>query len=204
MQNNKNSAGEAPESLSPDEQHRIEVRIDKMLNPELPDSKPPESPKEPTPPPIDIFSDPKTAPEVPEEVMKTMVELDPEKTAATKSGKVIESKDAPEPAAAAEPPETTPDSSLDDAKIDIAVDDITAHESDEILAAQDAEVARAFDPKKLTLRQKLKNFFIRWWDNKKARYGTLAGLVILIVVLAVVPVTRSFALNLANTSDGVA
>ena len=74
MSDNKNNVGNTPdELLSPEEAHKIEVKVDKMLDPKAPNPKPVADTKDSSPPPIDIFSDPKTAPEVPESVIKTMV-----------------------------------------------------------------------------------------------------------------------------------
>lgn len=94
---------------------------------------------------------------------------------APKSGQVIEPSD-----------ETT----------DEKVDDIVEKESDELLAAEDKELEEAFtDKKPLTRKEKLKQLFWRWWHNKKARYGTFAGLIVLIVAIFAIPATRYFVLN---------
>lgn len=85
----------------------------------------------------------------------------------------------------------------DDPEIDKAVDDITAHEADEVLAAEDAELAHAFDPdtKPQGFRAKVKALAVAWWRNKKLRYGTFAGLAALVVLLAAIPQSRYFILN---------
>lgn len=84
----------------------------------------------------------------------------------------------------------------DDTELDEAVDDITTKESDAVLAAEDA-VAKAFEPEPAAQgwRAKLKNLFTRWWNNRKVRYLTLAGLGLLIVLLLALPVSRYFLLN---------
>lgn len=79
-----------------------------------------------------------------------------------------------------------------------AVEDIVAKEGDEVLAAEDAEVAKAFEPPKHGFKAKVKSFFRAWWNNKKARYGSMAGLVIILIGLTVVPTTRYFILNTAG------
>ncbi len=84
---------------------------------------------------------------------------------------------------------------LDDRQIDKAVDDITREESDKILAAEDAKVAKATTPKKISSKQKIKNFFTAWWANKWARWSTIVAVILLIVGCAVWPTTRYFALN---------
>lgn len=202
MQDDKKTPSDVTETpLTPEESHKIEVKVDKMLDPKAPNPKPVavSPPADETLPPIDIFSDTKTAPEVPAEVMKTMVEPTdtPEVTAAPDQIKNSEPEpetDGTEPLAA-ETEEPVNQALADDPTTAAAVDDITAHESDEVLAAQDAELAKAFDPNRPNWHQKLKGWLSAWWHNKKARYGTLIGLVLLIVVLAIVPTTRAFALN---------
>ncbi|MEK7603138.1 MAG: hypothetical protein AAB459_02765 [Patescibacteria group bacterium] len=82
----------------------------------------------------------------------------------------------------------------DDSLTDKAVDDIVAQESDKLLVAEDAELAAAFTEKK-SLKQKIKNAFSGWWNNKKARYGTLAGLIVIVIATFIVPVSRYFVLN---------
>jgi hypothetical protein len=83
-----------------------------------------------------------------------------------------------------------------DPELEKAVDDIAAKESDEVLAAEDAELEHAFDPKPKTgFKQKLKQLVSTWWNNKKLRYGTLAGLAAFILLVAGLPQSRYFVLN---------
>lgn len=82
-----------------------------------------------------------------------------------------------------------------DADTDKAIDDIVANEGDEILAAEDEKIAAAFKTDKPTLKTRIKNAISGWWHNKKARYGTFAGLAVALAVLGVVPPTRYFMLN---------
>jgi len=101
-------------------------------------------------------------------------------------------------AATLDPPhESKPEDSNDDPVVDEAVDDITKKDADEVLAAEDEQLAKAFDPvKKPTgFRAKLAGFFKAWWNNPKARYGTIAGVVALVVLVAAVPQSRYFVLN---------
>lgn len=85
----------------------------------------------------------------------------------------------------------------DDPVVNEAVDVITTKEADEVLAAEDNELAKAFEPNQepAGFKAKVKAFFKAWWQNPKARYGTLAGLAVIAVVVAVVPQSRYFVLN---------
>ncbi|HEX7368180.1 MAG TPA: hypothetical protein VF261_00805 [Candidatus Saccharimonadales bacterium] len=226
-ENEKESLGSLAEgSLTPAEEQKIEAKVDKMLSPNEPDPEPePEviavktRAKKGSPPPIDIFADAKTAPEVPTEVLETMVEPNMDDTEAAKPGKVVgiepaapEAEALPGQADGGGDGDGSGDGSggsggdddgkvvtepLDDKATDQAVDDITRHESDEVLAAQDAAVAKAFQPKS-PRKGRLKAFFSAWWHSRKARYITLAVVVIVLVILGFLPVTRSFALNVVG------
>ncbi|MDQ5972148.1 MAG: hypothetical protein QG553_307 [Patescibacteria group bacterium] len=87
--------------------------------------------------------------------------------------------------------------SQDDSEIDKAVDDIATKEADQVLAAEDAEVAKAFEktdqPK--GLKAKIVNFLKAWWNNPKARYGTIAGLLVVVIAALAIPPSRYFVLN---------
>lgn len=92
-----------------------------------------------------------------------------------------------EPVAPPKPADSTAD--------DAAVDDIEVHDADAILAAEDA-VQKAFEPDQQTgWWQKLKHWFHVWWDNPKLRYGSLAGLAALVIILFSLPPSRYFILN---------
>jgi hypothetical protein len=83
-----------------------------------------------------------------------------------------------------------------DSEVDALVDDIVRTESDESIAEADAKVAALELAKnKKTFGQKLKSAFRSWWDNRPIRYGTLAGLFILIVATILLPTTRYTVLN---------
>ncbi len=88
-----------------------------------------------------------------------------------------------------------PDSPPEDVATEGAVDDIAAKEGDEVLAAEDAEVAKAFEQPKKSKLVAVKQFFKKWWDNPKARWATIAGLVAVLILIIALPVTRYFLLN---------
>lgn len=75
-----------------------------------------------------------------------------------------------------------------------AVDDIVRHESDDVLQKEDAELNKAFQ-EPATWLQKAKNCFRIWWQTPKYRYGSLAGLAVLLVLLFAIPYTRYGMLN---------
>jgi len=91
----------------------------------------------------------------------------------------------------------------DDKATTEAVDDIVASEGDTVLAAEDAEVAKAFEPPKKGFKDKLKRFFKAWWGNRYARWGTIIGLILTLIILAVVPNTRYFFLNIFGVRGSV-
>lgn len=79
---------------------------------------------------------------------------------------------------------------------DEIVDDIVQEEGDTVLEASDAEISKAFEPVvHKNLREKFKDAVSSWWNNKKLRYGTFAGLIIVIVLISAIPTTRYFVLN---------
>jgi len=111
------------------------------------------------------------------------------------------------PAVQEEPLQPASDSKLEstmpepaaNAKTDEVVDDIVSQDGDKLLAAEDAEIAKAFEPPKgRSFKEKLMSFLSAWWANKTARYSTLVGLALLLIALGVVPVTRYFLLNTAG------
>lgn len=88
-------------------------------------------------------------------------------------------------------------SAVDDLKTDDMVDDIVRHEGDELIAVQDearfqAEAALVRQP---NWKDKLKDAAASWWQNRWARYGTIAAVLLLVVGLSAVPATRYMALN---------
>ncbi len=84
---------------------------------------------------------------------------------------------------------------VDEINTDHAVDDIVEKEGDEVLAAEDAEVAKAFSDKSESLKEKIQRLYQQWWDNKRLRYGTFAGLGVFVLLTGLVPPSRYFVLN---------
>ena len=77
---------------------------------------------------------------------------------------------------------------LDDKGLDDAVSDIIARESDELLAVEDV-IRKSADPATKTKKTKT-NIFRRWWQNKKLRYVTIAGLLAIMAAVLLVPTSR--------------
>jgi len=140
---------DAAETAVPSEEVILEERVDAMMDPKRSDGIPaaPIDSLEPqtsdgTPPPLDIFADATTAPDVPKELV-------------VKGAKIEKnSEQAPEPEeTAGETADVPSESQLDDSVSDAAVDDIVAHESDTVLAAEDIAIeqqkAAAPKPKKI-------------------------------------------------------
>ncbi len=107
-----------PEELS--EQERVNKRVDAMLNPKLPD------------PPLDIFQDAKTAPEV---SGKLLDKVDDNVDTDTQPTKLQPPAKKPEPA---NKDPVSPKDPLSDETTDEAVADIAAKEGNTLLALQDA------------------------------------------------------------------
>lgn len=170
-----------------------EAKPDKIIKPQI-DTEPAVIEDSGTPPAIDIFQDTKTAPEVPKKLQKGIspVKKEPAKPEPEKVIEIPDSeKENSEEAAVAE----IPGDPLADPQTDKAVDEITRAESDKALATEDAEIAKAFDDKKPSFKQKVKSFFTAWWANKWARRGTIVGIILLVIGIAILPVTRYFILN---------
>lgn len=87
-----------------------------------------------------------------------------------------------------------------DASIDEAVDKIVNEEGDELLAVEDKIRGGEFAPpvKKTGFRAKIRSICSKWWNNKRLRYGTIIGLVLLVIIAMFVPVTRYGILNTAG------
>ncbi len=96
---------------------------------------------------------------------------------------------------AAKPIAVTTDEAMEAVGTDKAVDEIVAKEGDELLAAEDARKKAASEGRKPGFKEKIKNAFHAWWDNKKLRYGTLAGAAALLFILLLIPSSRYFILN---------
>lgn len=89
----------------------------------------------------------------------------------------------------------TDSTETDDTETDEAIDDIVEKEGDTVLAADDTELEKAFTPDKPGFVAKCKRFFRSWWENKRARYLTLAALAAALIAFVAIPVTRYFFLN---------
>lgn len=88
------------------------------------------------------------------------------------------------------------DETSDEPDLEDAVDDIVEKEGDTVLAAEDAELNKAFnDTEQKGWKQKLSHLFHQWWDNKRLRYASLAGMASLLVFLVLLPPSRYFMLN---------
>lgn len=188
------------QGLSPNQE--LEAKVDAMMdlhhNDPVPEKviQPAEEiePIDTTPPEIDIFADAKTAPEVPKELKKGLNTTKPKKV------EKIEPEARPDEPNISEAKEESlvQQDPLEDPKTDQAVDEITRAESDEILAAEDAKTAPVTNNKKLSFKQKLKNFFSAWWANKWARRGTIAAIILLLIGSVAWPGSRYFILNTAG------
>jgi hypothetical protein len=167
----------------------------------------------PDQPSVKAADEPKTAPAVPAKLLKPLEAETPESPAGSPAPKKPEAAIVPdqpeavppaagEPAAAPAPEQTAakpgvglPQSSeqpvinLDDEKTDAAVDDIVAHESDQVLAAEDALAAGASRQKTAKQPGKLRRFFGSKW------IWIAAG--ILILAIAAWPYSRYKVLGLA-------
>ncbi|MCA9330446.1 hypothetical protein KC957_00200 [Candidatus Saccharibacteria bacterium] len=91
--------------------------------------------------------------------------------------------------------QTATDDPIDSDETDVAVADIVAHESDEILAIEDiaTEAANEPEPKVPMLKR-----IVRWLASSKGRWTVASVAALAIVAVIVVPTLRYFALNLAG------
>lgn len=101
--------------------------------------------------------------------------------------------EAPNETAQADESESLPE--VDDQATDKAVDDIARHDSDELLAVQDAADKPAEPPDK---GHKLRRFFHAWWHNKVARWSTITFIIAGIAAAGAFPASRYFILNTAG------
>jgi len=86
------------------------------------------------------------------------------------------------------------DKDFADQKTSDAVDDIVAAESDELLERQDAEKA-TFNTPVQKKQSKLVEVCKNWWVNPATKWGTIVGLLLVAVSLALLPVSRYAILN---------
>ena len=101
--------------------------------------------------------------------------------------------------------ESTPDTpetakkndDFSDVKITNAIDEIVAAESDELLERQDAERIAEEVPQQKK-QSKIKTLFKNWWVNPATKWGTIVGLLLVIALITVLPVSRYTLLNAAG------
>jgi hypothetical protein len=76
------------------------------------------------------------------------------------------------------------------------IDDIVAKESDELLAREDADAIR----KQVAVKKqsKIKKILSEWWVNPATKWGTIVGILLLLVGIAALPSSRYFILNTAG------
>lgn len=142
--------------------------------------------------------------DVTESIEENADDIETVETGESKSPEVVTDEE-PQPEVqseeAAEEPPLPPVS--EDGKTKDAVDDIVAHESDELLAVQDEKVAAFQPPKKKTLKQKISSFFAAWWHSSRARWLTLSAIFLGLAVSLVIPTSRYFLLNTAHVRSGL-
>lgn len=177
----------------------LNEKIQGIMGP-TPEDSPPTAAPEPEPKPA-AKPKPKPKPEEPKTEEAPMKGVPP--VPAADSAKAADKPEPAEPKTDADKPAEEPkqDTATDSEEdLDTAVDDIAASESDEVLAAEDEAVERAFDSnnKKQGFWEKTKDFLRRWWENPKARWATIIGVSILIILLASIPNTRYFFLNIVG------
>lgn len=192
--------GKRGEDKKPSKEEELIKRVDAMMDPKLP-STPPESPKpdsvattQPTPPPLDIFKDAKTAPEIPGSSKPKLAEHQAKDTSTPAESTLPESKLADQEQPLKPEPEpiviNEANPSIENLKTDKAVEEIVAEEGDALLAAQDAAVKKAnssIDTKPKGFKAKLKRIL----KSKK----TWAVVVAVLALLLIVPYTRYKILN---------
>ena len=169
-------------------EQELEKRIDEMLDPARPDNKPIKPAFEVLPNEDVEVDEPKTAPEVDNkefELVKNDADKVDEKEVINNNQEESSGEDIQEEFGA-------------DPETEKAVDEIVEKESNELLAVEDEKIAKAFDDKKPNLKQKIKNFFINWWNNKRARWITIIASVLIIVTAFVIPTSRYALLNLVG------
>lgn len=186
--------GKKGEDKKPNEKDALVQRVDEMMDARITAPQPvkPPVPKArqnaDTPPPLDIFKETKTAPPVPG---KTFQPTDP--PAEPKQSVPVANPASETITEPAEQEESAPGTNLitdenpriENQETDEAVDDIVAHESDSLLAAEDETVKKAqkaAEPPVNDWRTKLKRIL----KSKK----TWAIIAIITITLFAVPATR--------------
>src|SRR5882757_8335508 len=173
MQDDKKRLQIRDESLSPDEAHSIEVRVDKMLRVDEPGSPPPagddlEKKQLKAQPLVEkaLAASPKSAPEPPAELVpgpEPVVSEEAETPAEPEIAEVpAESEQTDEIAQlAAEQAANETGSGAGDKLPE--TDTFAAKERDAELAAQDAEIAAAFSEPDKPKGSRFKRFIAAWW-----------------------------------------
>lgn len=77
---------------------------------------------------------------------------------------------------------------LEDTETDEAVEDVMKHDGDDALQAQDAAAAEL--PAPAGRWQRFKARWAAWWGDPHKRWGSVAGIVIVLAILFIVPLTR--------------
>ncbi|MDB5185478.1 MAG: hypothetical protein JWL85_1 [Candidatus Saccharibacteria bacterium] len=98
-------------------------------------------------------------------------------------------------------PERPLPDALDDDQLSAAVADIVAHESDELLAAEDAKLAPVFVPRpkdSVGVGTHIKHFFAAWWRNPVSRWVTILIVLTALAAAVAYPKSRYLALNTAG------
>ncbi len=200
-------AGTAPEiGELPKAKEPLKIKILKD-EPEIPEAKTAKTSKKK----IDVNEEAPSAPEVetdeietPEDVLSEEPISDAEDevtdSVETEDEEKPEEPDTEEPLPELEKTEPEPEEpDLNDSETVEAVDDIVAHEGDDLLAAEDEKIAAAFQPQaKPTLGSRLKGLLSAWWHNPKARWLTFTFLFLAFLAACLVPTSRYFMLNTAG------
>jgi len=199
--------GKKGEDKKPSKEEELIKRVDAMLDPKATASpKPAAAPStpskaQPTPPPLDIFKDTKTAPEVPGTTIKpaSQSKANTAPTIEEVAAKAEQAKSTPpeESQKSVETPQTneaTPEPlpiddsnpTIENKETDKAVADIVAKEGDAMLAAQDAATKKANTPAKpqeaTGIKAKVKKVL-----KSKTTWAIVAAL---LIVLFAIPYTR--------------
>ena len=82
--------------------------------------------------------------------------------------------------------------------------DTPQRENEELPSSEEAQLHEAFAPAKHSLKERLKLFFLRWWNSKPARYGSITGLALLILLVIAVAPLRNGVLNTAGVRGTLA
>lgn len=110
--------------------------------------------------------------------------------------------DSPAPEETPAEPITTPEvNETEQAAEEAAVDDITRSEADAALPEEDLGEAPVV--MKESRWGRLKDALYNWWDSPWKRYGTLAGIVIVLGIVFGIPAIRAGALNLVGVRSSV-